>query len=203
MNAFKRWSMATFYMEKNPIIIPLSTLYKHFAVNPLCGVTKPLCVSFKKDELCHSIIWLKKNLLCTRQNVTHCNAQKRWSRSEVWFVCLFSFFAVWYWVSLGTVDEVDEKAKTSRFTVFDFYLSYRDMCSGCSKYWCYPFLVVAWNQPLTKPWILHLERPFRPFKSPSCSRYNGPCQIFTSIIQFCHQKAHLPPNYHGNNATDH
>lgn len=57
------------------------------------------------------------------------------------FVCfLFSMFCT---VSLGTVDEVDEKAKTSRFTVFDFYLSYRDTCSGCSNYWCYPFLVVA------------------------------------------------------------
>lgn len=65
-----------------------------------------------------------------------------------WSVCLFwDFFFVFVTgykeVSLGTVDEVDEKAETSRFTVFNFYLSQRDMCTGCSNYWCYPFSVVA------------------------------------------------------------
>lgn len=111
-------------MGKNPTIVPLNTLI-HALQLTLYVV---FCDSLKKHKLCHSTIWLK-NLLCTRQNVTHCNVQARWSRSEVLLVCLFvlGFFFVfgtgYKEVSLGTVDEVDEKAETSRFTVFNFYLS--------------------------------------------------------------------------------
>lgn len=58
------------------------------------------------------------------------------------FICFHFLFGAGYKdVSLGTVDEVDEKAK--RHLLYLISICHTEMCTGCSSYWCYPFLVVA------------------------------------------------------------